>query len=393
MLISRRTLLVADVLLSVAVTAAAVLRTPGPGVAVWLLAAFVGLPLAARRRWPLPVFAVTAAAGAGAVLAGVGADVAIWAVALALYPVASSERSPVWALPSALAVILLPGLADALTGRLPVIPTPAGEESFSSAPAMAAAMSVAVIGGSWALARTVRTRRRHAGELARLRTAQAVTEERLRIAREVHDVVGHNLSLIAMNAAVARHLGSEQDAALHTIEQVSRGALDEVRTVLGDLRGAPGLADLDALAGATRAAGVQVTVDAPVWARAAVQPEAAIAVQPEASAAVRSDVPDAVQPEVPAAVQTSAYRIVQEALTNVRRHSGARHCRVTVTTTPDALTLAVVDDGGGADREAEPQHGLAGMRERVALHGGTLSAGPEPGGGFAVRASLPYRKS
>jgi signal transduction histidine kinase len=367
---SRRTLLVIDLLLAVTVTAFAVLRTPASNVAVWAVAALIGLSLAARRRWPEPVFALTAVVAATAVVAGTGADVAVWAVALTLYPVAVSARSPAWGLPAALAVILLPGLADAATSRLPLIPVIPGEESFSTSPASATAMSVIVITGSWALARSVRTWRRHAAELAGLRTAQAITDERLRIARDVHDVVGHNLSLIVMNAAVAQHLGTGQDAALRMIETVSRGALDEVRSVLGSLRdgappddgqdGSPSLSELDVLVAATRTAGVQVTLNAsPVSA-------------------------------VPAAVQTSAYRILQEALTNVRRHANARHCRVTVTAMPEALSLSVIDDGDGPRRDAVAQHGLAGMRERAALHRGTLTTGPEPAGGFAVRATLPY---
>jgi signal transduction histidine kinase len=370
-LISRRALLTADVLLAVAVTGAAVLRTPTSGLAVWALSGIVGLPLAARRRWPAPVLMIVAAAAAAAVLTGVGAEVTVWAVAVALYPVAlTSVRAAARGLSIALAAILVPGLTDAATNRLPLVPATQGEESFSTAPALVTAVSVVVLGGSWSLAWVVRTRRRHAAELAELRTAQAVTEERLRLARDVHDVVGHNLSLIAMNAAVAQHLGTEQDAALRTIEQVSRGALEDIRTVLGGLRhqsppgdgedSSPDLALMGALIDATRAAGVDVTVD-----------------RPDLSA-------------VPAAVQTSAYRILQEALTNVRRHADARHCHVTVTAMPHALMLRVVDDGTAIRSDPAAGYGLVGMRERVSLHGGTLSAGPEPTGGFAVRVTLPF---
>ncbi|MEU4831838.1 sensor histidine kinase [Streptosporangium sp. NPDC023615] len=374
MLIPRRALLAADVLLAVAVTGAAVLRTPASGLAVWALSGIVGLPLAARRRWPAPVLMIVAAAAAAAVLTGVGAEVTAWAVAVALYPVAlTSARAAARGLSVALAAILVPGLTDAATNRLPLIPAARGEESFSTAPALVSTVGVVVLAGSWSLAWVVRTRRRHAAELAELRTAQAVTEERLRLARDVHDVVGHNLSLIAMNAAVARHLGTEQDAALRTIEQVSRGALEDVRTVLGGLRhesppgdgedDAPDLALVGALIDATRAAGVDVTVDRPD--------------QPDLSA-------------VPAAVQTSAYRILQEALTNVRRHADARHCHVTVTAMPHALVLSVVDDGTAVRSGPASGYGLVGMRERVGLHRGTLTAGPEPTGGFAVRATLPF---
>ncbi|MGC5013524.1 sensor histidine kinase [Streptosporangium sp. DT93] len=374
MLISRRALLAADVLLAVAVTGAAVLRTPASGLAVWALSGIVGLPLAARRRWPAPVLMIVAAAAAAAVLTGVGAEVTVWALAVALYPVAlTSARAAARGLSVALAALLVPGLTDAATNRLPLVPATQGEESFSTAPALVSVVSVVVLAGSWSLAWVVRTRHRHAAELAELRTAQAVTEERLRLARDVHDVVGHTLSLIAMNAAVARHLGTEQDAALRTVEQVSRAALEDIRIVLGELRhrsppgagedDSPDLALAGALIDATRAAGVDVTVDRPD--------------RPDLSA-------------VPAAVQTSAYRILQEALTNVRRHADARHCHVTVTAMPHALVLSVVDDGTALRSGPAAGYGLVGMRERVGLHGGTFTAGPEPTGGFAVRVTLPF---
>ena len=159
---------------------------------------------------------------------------------------------------------------------------------------------------------------------ADLHTARVLAEERLRIARDVHDVVGHALSLIAMKAAVATHLGTKQDAALRTIEQVSRSALDDVRSVLTGLRepgtsedddGPPTMAGIERLVAQTGATGIAVTVD-------------------------RVDLA-----VVPAGVQMSTYRILQEALTNVRRHASATRCWITLTAEDEVLRLAVIDDG------------------------------------------------
>ncbi len=341
------------------VMAAVVLMRPVSGWWVWCLAALLGLPLAVRRWRPVPVLGVVLAAAATTVIVGVGAEVSVYAVAFALYPVAlSSARAACLALGAALAGILAPGLADAVVAGLPVTAARGDQESFSTDPVTVAGYSAAVIAGSWALAWAVRTHRGHAAQIAELHTARAVTEERLRIARDVHDVVGHNLSLIAMKAAVANHLETDRQAALHTIERVSRAALDDVRAVLGGLRD-PDDTDLDRLLEETRASGLAVTVD-----------------RPDLSS-------------VPAGLRVSVHRILREALTNVRRHANAGRCQVTIAVTPGALHLAVVDDGAARGAAGPPGHGLLGMRERVAQHGGTLSTAPEPRGGFAVRATLP----
>ena len=360
----RWALLGADAVVAASVPAAVVLMRPVSGWWVWGLAALLGLPLAVRRLRPVAVLAMVLAAAGTTVIVGVGTEVSVYAVAFALYPVALlSRRTAYRALGAALAVVLVPGLADAVLAGLPVVPARGDVESFSIAPLAVAPYSAAVIAGSWALARAVGTQRGHAAQIAELRTARAVAEERLRIARDVHDVVGHNLSLIAMKAAVAGRLDTDRQAALHTIERVSRSALDEVRTVLGGLRDPdhPPVPDLDRLLEETRAAGVAVTAEG------------------------------ADLSSVPAGLRLSVHRILQEALTNVRRHAGATRCEVTIARTPEAVHLTVRDDGtdwppAGPVRSG---HGLPGMRERAALHGGSLAAGPEPGGGFAVRATLP----
>ena len=154
----------------------------------------------------------------------------------------------------------------------------------------------------------------------------------------------------------------ERAAALRGIEQVSRAALADVRTVLGGVREASAApaGGVDRLVEDARSAGVAVTAE-------------------------QSDLTG-----TPAAVRISAHRIVQEALTNVRRHSHPPRCHVTTTVEPGRLVVSVVDAGTTATTPGGEGQGLLGMRERVALHGGTLHAGPEPGGGFAVRATLPF---
>lgn len=360
-----------DALVGAALMFLTVFRTPDAPALAGVLAVLFGPPLAVRRRWPAPVLTVVVLAGAVAVAVGVAGDAVVFAVAFALYPVAlsTSTRSGGWALVGALAALTAGGLAGGTVPGLPIVPIRAGEESFAATPVPVLLYAATVVAASWALARAVRARRRHVAQLAASRADQAVAEERLRIARDIHDVVGHSLSLIAMKAAVANHLADSHPeqgrAALGTIERVSRSALDDIRVVLGALRDpadtAPSFAELDRLVETVRSAGVTVDVD-----RAA----------------------DLTR--VPAAVQASAYRIVQEALTNVLRHAGPTRCRLTVAVEPGALAVAVVDDAGRGRAVGPPGHGLRGMHERAVMHGGTLEAGVEPGGGFAVRARLPF---
>jgi signal transduction histidine kinase len=212
-------------------------------------------------------------------------------------------------------------------------------------------------------------------ETAEQETLRRVGEERLRIAREIHDVVAHAMTAINVQAGVAAHL-LERDprqayGALRNIKHTSGAALTDLRSTLDVLRdpsaaaplGPPaGLGDIAELTGGLRSAGVDVTLDID-------------------SAA-----------DVPAAVQSVAYRIVQEALTNVARHAEAAHTWVTVRRTPGAITIDVTDDGAAAPPEAAREtasNGVRGMRERAAALGGTLEAGPRDGGGWRVHAWLP----
>jgi signal transduction histidine kinase len=210
-----------------------------------------------------------------------------------------------------------------------------------------------------------------------------LAEERLRIAQELHDVVAHSMSVIAVQAGMGAHVLDERPdearAALDAISATSRGALAEMRRLLGVLRDeegershqpAPTLADVPKLVDDVRAAGVPVTLD----------------ITGECN-------------EVNPAVELSAYRVVQEALTNVIKHAGQpSQVGVSVQRGTSALTIEVVDNGRGAAaalalngaRESGSGHGLIGMRERVELWGGELAAGPAVGGGYRVRATLPY---
>ncbi|MFC5908232.1 sensor histidine kinase [Streptacidiphilus monticola] len=214
--------------------------------------------------------------------------------------------------------------------------------------------------------------REDAAEAAARTAQQAVADERLRIARELHDMVAHSLGIVALQAGAARRVlvrrPDQAEAALGAIEQSGRETLAGLRRMLGALRGAeaegasrtpaPGLADLDRLAAATTAAGVRVDV------RWHGQPR-----------------------PLPPEVDLSAYRIVQESITNVVRHAAARSCRVSLDCGEEALRVEVVDDGRGGS--AVPGYGLRGMRERVTLLRGEFSADGLPGGGFRVAATLP----
>jgi len=203
-------------------------------------------------------------------------------------------------------------------------------------------------------------------------------EERLRIARELHDSLTHSISVIQVQAGVAVHLarkrGEDVPPALLAIQEAGADAGRELRETLGVLRSVEdadgsGLSQLDSLVARARAAGLPVTVT----------------------------VTGAQRPLPPEADQ-AAYRIVQEALTNVSRHAGEARASVRLHYTPDVLNVQVDDDGkgtatGAGTRPAGPGLGLIGMRERVSALGGRLQAGPQDGSGFQVRAELPARAS
>jgi signal transduction histidine kinase len=223
---------------------------------------------------------------------------------------------------------------------------------------------------------------RHADRLDRereLATAAAIAEERTRIARELHDIVAHSVSVIVVQAQGGRRMlrlePDEAEAAFDAIETTGRAALAEMRRLLGMLRAPdedvaalapqPSLEHLDVLVDHVRAAGLAVELE----------------LEQEGEAAA-----------IPPGVDLSAYRIVQEALTNALKHAGPAHAHVRVRRLPAAVDIEVYDDGDGFDTPAAPGagQGMVGMRERVSVYGGTIDAGARPGGGYLVRVRLPF---
>ncbi|HKQ00463.1 MAG TPA: sensor histidine kinase [Actinomycetes bacterium] len=369
----------ADAALAVAVFLAAVFLVDGPGdaivtrpvgdvpVPVLLVFAVASAALYWRRQAPLAVLAV-AVVGWAATLGSGYADLGGVTI-IALYSAGRYATADRWAqlgVAAAIAVVVADGLTD---------PTPWGEVAFGSA----------VMFGAWYVGRRLRLRRQRADELLREQAAEArriVIEERARIARELHDVVAHRVSLMTVQAGAAKAVAAEDPEgalkAMGAVEEAGRQALDELRHLLGVLRPEtdhdglgpqPGLADLPRLVEQTRGAGLDVSVAT-----------------------------DGVVAELPARVDLFAYRIVQEALTNVLKHAGpGARTEVRLGTDRRGVVIEVLDDGRGATVLPRPDlndpgargHGIVGMRERARLLGGTLDARPRPGGGFSVVAHLP----
>jgi signal transduction histidine kinase len=346
----------------------------------WTAWAAAAAAVLARRQWPRAALAVAVAVAVTALSFRAGGPTAFFA-ALALYSVtvAHSGRAVRAAAATVAAVILAATIAGG--------GDPAVQASISG---------VALVALGWLAGENTRASRawarrqgERAAELDAPRGAAAAAEraeqvrralagERAGIARELHDIVAHAMSVIAVRSGVARMVIDTDPAqareALGIIETTTRRSLREMRLLIGVLRAddeeeeaalrpAPGLADLGRLVTDIAAAGVAVEVA----------------------------VDGAARPLSPAA-DLSAYRIVQEALTNVVRHAGPTRAQVAISYRPDEIGIEVTDDGPGGPRPAaaggEGGHGLIGMRERAALFGGDLAAGPD-GPGFRVRASLP----
>ncbi|HEY1738038.1 MAG TPA: sensor histidine kinase [Acidimicrobiia bacterium] len=322
-----------------------------------------------RRRHPAAVLAVVAAAVAVLVVLGQhGAGEAAIGLAVYSWAAMSPRRVPPMVVGSLVGLVLLGALV-----------APNGV----SLAAVIAGPAIVLVG--WLAGENVRTQRVHdrdaderAAERERgreERARQAATEERVLIARELHDVVAHSMSLIAVRAGAARLVidkdPDEARDALAIIETASREALREMRRLVGGLREpddsagrlrpAPGLSDVGELVRRVEQTGTHVDLH------------------------IEGD-----PRPVPPGVDLSAYRIVQEAITNVVRHAGPTSAQVSLRYLPDALEIEVTDDGGTTHLDARPGagHGLIGMRERVALYGGDLTAGPY-GNGFRVGARLP----
>jgi len=334
------------------------------------LLAVSALALAARRQRPVGVLVVTVVAVALYYLLCYPHGVSFLSLYVAFYTaVVTGHRLIAWVGAGVLAANMWLSMA-------------AGYPVTSAVVAWTTAWLLIVMGGG----EVVRLRRAYLGSL-RQRAVEAertrdeegrrrASEERLHIARELHDLIGHNISLIHVQASVGLHLLERQPdqaaAALTAIKRASKDTLDELRLVIGGVRNAGeqsprrparGLGDLDALVSATAAAGLDV----------------------------RMEVSGSPRP-VPAALGLAAFRIVQESLTNVRRHAGPAAATVRLEYGDRDLSVRVEDDGRGPGARRPGRSGgsgLAGMRERAAAVGGSLDAGARPGRGFQVVARLP----
>lgn len=360
--------------------------TAGPPWLLVVLPLLIGAPLAWRRRAPLLMWTVLWAGislqalitrnppqqqglelvfvlfvgsyslAAHSSLRRALAGLAVMAPGAAIYILASRQSGP---------AILKNG-----PGNLVI------HEIAGGQPRSASLLFIGEILACWLVGVFVRARREAAslaGRNAALerQAERAVAAERARIARELHDIVAHHLSVVVLQAAGARASGRPATDSLEKIEHSGRQALTEMRRLLGVLREPhedpvltpqPGIGELAALAETVRAAGLPVRLSV-----------------------------DGDHATLPSAVDVSAYRIVQEALTNILKHAGPAHAEVAVGCAAGAVTIEVTDDGAGIPAAgAQPGgQGLAGMRERAAIFGGELLAGPGPGGGFTVRARLP----
>jgi signal transduction histidine kinase len=360
-----------------------------PGLELLLSAlGLLGLPLALRRRPLLALVLVWVLSAL--LLPGVRSDavgyVAVVAidVAVGLLAAARSWRVSV---PGAQASLVLEGTLAALNS---------GSRS-SSFLLVEGVLALAMI-CAWTVGNSVRERRRYALARSVEETERAVAAERLRIARELHDLVAHSMGVIAIQAGVGsrvlEHRPEEARNALDAIETISRQALAELRRTLTALRrsepeGAPvaplpGLADLDRLVATARNAGVEVEVE-----RADVDPSADV--DHVAGPDHPGDMDRLAGLGLPADLDLAAYRIVQEAVTNVVRHAGTDRCRVRLDRRADGLAIEVLDDGPGSGTPGTG-YGLVGMRERVSLLGGDFTAGVRPEGGFRVAALIPVHQ-
>ncbi|WP_344309851.1 sensor histidine kinase [Fodinicola feengrottensis] len=352
-------------------------ESPKPVLVCWLAALVVGLPIAVRRLSPRVVLCFVLCAGslvtATAVVSEGVVFIAYVPTALALYLVAL--RSPrIWSFAVLPICIFATAMMIFLFYSRAVEPQQRSD-GFGEIAGIWLMLAVA-----WGLGTLIRWRRFLADRIVQERARDAVVDERLRIARELHDIVGHSMSLIAVKATVANHLADvrpeETRAALAIIEETSRNALGEIRKVLGILRsdtgsGAElvpvvGLSDVRELADRAESAGVEVDL------------------------VVRSVGP------LPVAMELSIYRIVQEGLTNVISHAAPTHCRVDVDADELGVRIEVTDDGPRQPRtpaRTSGGHGLIGINERVTMFGGTFAAGPRGEGGFRLSAHLPYEAS
>jgi signal transduction histidine kinase len=350
-----------------------------PDAVAYLLLAAGPVALLFRRRWPLAVLAATLVCGLAYAArtypegpSQLAVFPALWTVALTLPRRRAWLAATVAAVASAFAEFYLYG--DTIID---------GEPLYAVVPVLAAMWWGEAVRARRAYVAELRDRAELAERTREEEARRRVDEERMRIARELHDVVSHTIGVISVQAGVAAHLlhrrPDKAADSLAAIRQASDDALGELHAMLGVLREgggedgraplapAPGLAELDALVAQAAGAGVEVTVS--------------LEGEPR---------------RLPPAVDLAAYRVVQESLTNVARHAGASRAEVSVRHSDGRLVVEVTDDGrarpgngpGNANGNGSGQ-GILGMRERARALGGNLEAGPRPGGGFRVQATLP----
>lgn len=371
------TAIAAAVALGITIAIAARHGSQGGHAFAYVLGVAIAVPLLVRRRWPLPVFLAST-------LLVIAYHAFDYPEIRSAVPLAVSLYTAARAGHVRAVVVVSAGVALAGLGWLTI----AKGESLRSALETQRLVEILLVATLLLLAEARRTRQAWMAEVAeRLRRAEVerdreaerrLEQERLRVARELHDVLAHTIAVIGVQAGVAAEAladaPGEAQAALRTIREKSREATAEVRAALsvlrepdGDAPRAPaaGLAQLEELVNAAAAAELQVELS----------------------------VTGAARP-LPAAVDLTAYRIIQESLTNVIRHADAREATISIHYNPDAVVVEIDDDGRGSTNGAPAAadgHGLAGMRERAAALGGRLEAGPatHPGGGFRVRAWLP----
>ncbi|MGW0330541.1 sensor histidine kinase [Streptomyces sp. NPDC003011] len=350
-----------------------ILRTPDPLSLV--LIALGSAALVFRRRAPVTVLVLTGTFSlVEAVTGDPRAPVAMSAV-IALYTVAAATDRPTTWRAGLLTMTLLTG-ASMLAGPLPWY---AQENLAILAWTGIGATAGDAVRSRRAFIHAIRERAERAERTREEEARRRVAEERLRIARDLHDVVAHHIALVNVQAGVAAHVMDKRPdqakEALAHVRDASRSALNELRATVGLLRQsgdpeaptepAPGLDRLDELVGTFRSAGLRVEV-------------------------ARADAGTT----LPAAVGLAAYRVVQEALTNVQKHAGTEaKAEVSVVRVGPNIEITVLDDGPGQDDDppAGGGHGLLGMRERVTALRGTLTTGPRYGGGFRVHAILPVK--
>jgi signal transduction histidine kinase len=329
----------------------------------WALVAVQIVPLVWRRRWPVVVLFVSGTAAMAFGMANLPDPAIPFTLVLALYTVAAYRPRRV-SVPIALLGVALGGVALVFDRQTDLADL---------------AVNYLVGIGAWVVGDSTRSQRERTAWLAQRQhdeARRAAAEERVRIARDLHDVVAHHISVIVVQAEAAQEVlaahPERAEGAMATVADTARSALGELRRMLGLLRSEsgrapqPDLAAVDDLVASVRGAG--------------------LAVELRTSGPARP---------VDGVVGVTAYRIVQEALTNVLRHADARRACVDLVFEDEALVVRVADDGRGpAAGKGGPGgggggQGLVGMRERVAVLGGRLEVGPAPGGGFAVDARLP----